>query len=83
MLRNNPIQYLKKTVADVQFHKLLKQVCIYINHMGNITSLSFLLVQDINSYTVGRFLEYTKQYNKSYDTNQDYEDAFNLSLIHI
>ena len=77
MLRNNPIQYLKKTVADVQFHKLLKQVCIYINHMGNITSISVLFFTNMDNYNMGRFLEYTKQYNKSYDTNQDYEDAFN------
>lgn len=45
--------------------------------MGNITSISVLFFTNIDNYNMGRFLEYTKQYNKSYDSNQEYEDAFN------
>ena len=44
--------------------------------MGNITSISVLFFTNMDNYNMGRFLEYTKQYNKSYDSNQEYEDAF-------
>ncbi len=51
--------------------------------MGNITSLSFLLIQDVNSMSTQRFADYIQTYNKSYDSYQEYEDAFNNFIFNI
>ena len=45
--------------------------------MGNITSISFLLFKNIDNYNVERFLDYTNQYNKTYESYQHYDEALN------
>ena len=48
--------------------------------MGNITSLSFLMFRSIHQVPIQEFIEYAESYNKSYESPEAYQNAYDNYL---
>ena len=44
--------------------------------MGNITSLSFFMVQSVDYVSVQEFVTFAEKYNKTYKSTEAYQNAY-------